>query len=127
MKWSLCDESGSSSSEDDVRPFLPEESSALSTIEESCLENGVESDSYSSTSEYLSSLLDQSISNISTFSVNENQRTSAKNESTSSDEQSNNQSLVSNFDDNDELLRIENEIDANETRIESTSDVIVST
>lgn len=73
MKWSICEESASSSSsEDDGQPILTQSSSGnLSIIiEESHLENGVESDSSCSisTSKYMSSFDNGSLSNISSLS-----------------------------------------------------------
>lgn len=70
MRWSICDEGGtssSSSSEDDKLPILPETSfGELSTIEESHLEHETESDSSgSSTSNYFSTFMNESITSIS--------------------------------------------------------------
>lgn len=68
MKMSICDESGtSSSSEDDVLPILPETSSGeLSTIEESHLEHDTGSESSgSSSSKYMSSFINDSMTSIS--------------------------------------------------------------
>lgn len=72
MKWTICDESTSSSGDEDVQPILPSSPSdgKLSTIEESHLENGVDSDSISSTSRY-SSFRSESISNVSILTDNE--------------------------------------------------------
>lgn len=70
MKWSVCAESSSSSSEDDIRPILPETSSGeLSPIEESHLEDRIESDSSfgTSTSKYMSSFINDSLSDISSL------------------------------------------------------------
>lgn len=80
MNWSICDDS-SSSSDDDVQPILPSPSSSgnLSTIEESHLENGVDS---SSSSSHYSSVNSGSISNISILSkdVLQNAENSVRNE-----------------------------------------------
>ena len=74
MKFSICDESAtsSSSSEDDVLPILPETSSGeLSTIEESHLEHETDSESSgSASSNYLSSLIDGSMSSLSSCTSN---------------------------------------------------------
>lgn len=66
MKWTVCDDSTSSSSDDDVQPIIPTSNSEgnLSTIEESHLENGVETDSNSSSTHY-SSFDGESISSLS--------------------------------------------------------------
>lgn len=66
MKWAVCNDSSSasSSSDDDVLPVLPDTSSdELSTIEESNLENGWSASS-SSSSNYMSSFIDGSVSSL---------------------------------------------------------------
>lgn len=69
MKWSICDDSAisSSSSSEDETPILPESSSDdLSTIDESRFEKDFGSDAAtSSSSRYLSSLLNQSLTSNS--------------------------------------------------------------
>lgn len=69
MKWTICHESAtsSSSSEDETLPILPDSSSdELSTIDESHMENDFSSDAAtSSSSKYLSSLMDRSLTSNS--------------------------------------------------------------
>lgn len=84
MKWSVCNESPSSSSEDDVYPILPETSSGeLSPIEESHLEDGIDSDS--STSQYMSSFCHDSLSNISSMSGDDQRKVSSQTNKTTED------------------------------------------
>lgn len=80
MKWTACDESTSSSSDDDIQSILPNSPSdgKLSTIEESHLENGVESDSSSSTTRY-SSFHSGSISNVSSLSCDQENSCQSRN------------------------------------------------
>lgn len=78
MRFNVCDHSSSSSSEEEVVPILsdnaelPETSSdELSTIEESHLENGNDTSCNSSTSEYMSSYLNEELPSDSSLSEDE--------------------------------------------------------
>lgn len=111
MKWTVCDDSPSSSSSDDdvlpILPNLPESSSSsedlsiivgeLPTIEESNLEYGAESDASSESSLYMSSLMDGGLSDVSSV-----------------DNENNHYDGVNNYDDGVHS-RLANEEDSSET------------
>lgn len=72
MKLSICSDSTSSSSEEDVHPILSEASSAeLSPIEEDVLENETNSSCSNSSSRYMSSFVSNSLSNVSNLTADD--------------------------------------------------------